>query len=238
MLNFKKYSKHSSVLISALLSLGVTHSAISLELAQQPLFLQTSADPNILFILDDSGSMQFEVTPGEHTGLFSKTKPVYYSYPQTETSEKDGSLNVTFEPCIYNDNTPSGCGYWNGNNDKQVVPLFDSDNKWAAFFRSAHNNKSYYNPQVQYTPWAEQDGTPWPNATITRAYHNPGKEDKGWRNLTVENTQSAKCWIEKKVILQLTFVKMEEKNFSQQPTLIIMVTLTVTMSITPGITLR
>ncbi|WP_444934836.1 pilus assembly protein [Microbulbifer sp. JTAC008] len=202
MISLLKRLKSASTLTAAFLSLGITHSAVSLDLAQQPLFLSTSVDPNIMFILDDSGSMQFEVTPSEIIEYFyipkkkgSTSYPVRYVFPQTEAGS--GSSDVQLTPCPYSSSSTSGCDYWNGSSDRQAIAKFDSDNKWAAHFRSSHNNKSYYDPTVLYLPWAEEDenGSEFDDANPERAYHNPFDTSKGWRNLTVDNTQSAKCWI-------------------------------------------
>ena len=47
----------------------------NLNIATTPLFLNPNIDPNILFILDDSGSMQWEIMPEE--GIYS-----YFMYPR------------------------------------------------------------------------------------------------------------------------------------------------------------
>ncbi|WP_444929603.1 pilus assembly protein [Microbulbifer sp. SSSA002] len=202
-----KKTKSASTLAAALFSLGLTHSAMSLDFSQQPMFLSTSVDPNIMFILDDSGSMQWEVIPEDITGYFvvssggggggggggSSTYPVRYVFPQGPID----STTVELEACIYSGSSTSGCDYWNRNNDRQVIPGFDSDNRWAAFYRSANNNRSYYDPTVLYLPWAEEDenGVEFGDADPERAYHNPYDISKGWRNLTTDNTQNAQCWI-------------------------------------------
>ena len=49
---------YASVLAAS--SLSASH---AITLSQSPLFLGTSADPNIMFTLDDSGSMRFEIMP-------------------------------------------------------------------------------------------------------------------------------------------------------------------------------
>ncbi|WP_444920981.1 pilus assembly protein [Microbulbifer sp. CnH-101-G] len=189
MLKVRENKKFLSALIAGLLSLGVAHSAVSLDISQQPLFLQTSADPNIMFILDDSGSMQFEVTPSEAVDYFDNLDRVVYVYPNSSTN----TASVNFVYCPYAEGKTSSCDYWQ--NGDQVVPMFGSSNKWAAYYRSSHNNKTYYDPTVRYDPWAKEDGTFWPAAQPTKAYHNPADITKGWRDLTVNNKQSASCWL-------------------------------------------
>ncbi|WP_444939597.1 pilus assembly protein [Microbulbifer sp. JMSA002] len=181
--------KSFSAVIAASLTLGIAHSAASLTLSQQPLFLKQGTDPNIMFVLDDSGSMQFEVTPSEVANYFNKLDRVVYVFPNTETN----SSSVKFVPCPYADGNTSSCDYWA--NGDQAIPRFEADNKWAAYFRSAYNNKTYYNPEIRYEPWSKEDGSLWPAANPEAAYHNPANTSKGWRNLTVDNYQRAKCWL-------------------------------------------
>src|SRR5690625_1205017 len=56
--------KHStSSLVAAVLTITATSASAELNIAQQPLFLGKSAEPNIMFILDDSGSMLWSYLP-------------------------------------------------------------------------------------------------------------------------------------------------------------------------------
>lgn len=197
MLKKLRKEKLCSVLVAAFLSLGVAHSAASLTLSQSPLFLRTGADPNVMFILDDSGSMQFEVTPSEVSEVFGggfTYRGVLYVYPNSSVSaDNASSQGVSFTACPYDGDSTSNCDYW-GKYYGNLIPAFDANNKWAAYFRSSHNNASYYNPAVRYRPWVDEDGNSLGNASPTKAYHNPKNTSKGWRDLTVNNTQSA-CWI-------------------------------------------
>lgn len=184
-----KRIKSFSAVIAASLTLGVAHSAASLTLSQQPLFLKQGTDPNIMFVLDDSGSMQFEVTPSEVANYFNKLDRVVYVFPNSATTNSA----VNFIPCPYSDGNTKNCDYWAGGD--QAVPRFEADNNWAAYFRSAYNNKTYYNPEIKYDPWSKEDGSLWPAANPKAAYHNPANTSKGWRNLTAYNYQYASCWI-------------------------------------------
>ncbi|WKD49314.1 pilus assembly protein [Microbulbifer spongiae] len=179
MLNRKTRRKNGIALLGGLFGLATVHSALSVPLSQQPLFLRTGADPNIMFILDDSGSMQFEVTPSAGVNYFNNLDRVAYVYPNGV--------------CPYAKNRNSGCDYWQGGD--QAVPQFGRNNKWAAYYRSSQNNKTYYNPAQRYDPWAGEDGTSWPMADPKKAYHNPANPTRGVRNLTIDNSQSARCWL-------------------------------------------
>lgn len=144
----------------------------ALPLSDIPLFLTTSVDPNIIFTLDDSGSMQFEIMPDELI---------------PSTSSSSNAFDVRF---VY----PVKSGTYGGNTYGNHVVDFDSNNGYTAKLRSSHVNKIYYDPTVRYLPWSNADGSLMANASITCAPHNPFNTTAGCRNLTENNTQSAR-WL-------------------------------------------
>ncbi len=131
----------------------------------------TAVDPNIIFTLDDSGSMQFEIMPDDLI-----TNDVRFVYPVRE-------------------------GTYGGNTYDNYVVGFDTDNKYTAKLRSSHVNKIYYNPEVRYLPWSKADGSLMDNASITCAPHNPwpitSKNDptEDCRNLTEDNKKQKARWL-------------------------------------------
>ncbi len=133
----------------------------ALSLSDVPLFLTTAVDPNVIFTLDDSGSMQFEIMP---EGLIKND--VRFVYPRVSNTYGGGSYN-------------------------NYVVGFNSDNKYTARLRSSHVNKIYYDPTVRYLPWSKADGSLMDNASITCAPHNPFNTAAGCRNLTENNKQKA-----------------------------------------------
>ncbi|MFZ3040931.1 MAG: PilC/PilY family type IV pilus protein [Thiobacillus sp.] len=133
-------------------------------LSDSPLFLGGNISPNVMFTLDDSGSMHFEIMPAD---LIYDNE--YYMFP--------------YAPGIYGEDDYT----------KRVVD-FDPANPYTTLRRSSHNNKIYYNPTVTYAPWSNADGSLMANAIITQAYHNPANTTKGYRNLTVNNTETAR-WL-------------------------------------------
>src|SRR5690606_17255783 len=107
-----------SRLFMALFILMPIRTEAALTLSDVPLFLTTAVDPNIIFTLDDSGSMQFEIMPDELI-----TKDVRFVYPVRE-------------------------GTYGGNTYDNYVVGFDADNKYTTRLRSSYVNKIYYNPEV------------------------------------------------------------------------------------------
>src|SRR5690606_9798882 len=149
-----------SVLLCMLVLLA-TRVQAALPLSDVPLFLTTAVDPNVIFTLDDSGSMQFEIMPD---GLIaSDTRYVF----------------------------PRASSVYGGSDYENRVVGFDADNWRSASLRSSDVNKIYYNPVVRYLPWSNSDGSLMANASPTCAPHNPFNTAKGCRDLTQDNTQSA-----------------------------------------------
>ena len=117
-------------------------------IATSPLFLQTSVEPNIFFILDDSGSMEWEnMVSGFNNGL-----PVYNGW---------GGNHYLFPT------TNNGLDQWYEDNDCFGIGCYpyttedDGDNPGEGAWRSrTHDyNALYYNPEVQYKPWSGSDNS-------------------------------------------------------------------------------
>jgi type IV pilus assembly protein PilY1 len=153
----------------ACLPFALAGQAHALALSDSPLFLGGNISPNVMFTLDDSGSMQFEVIP--------ENSNVYFTFPRPNP--------------LYGANWGYGSSY-------SYVATFDLDNAYARYYRTAKFNKMYYNPEIRYFPWSKADGTLMPNATPAAAYNNPGIDGlgagEGTRDLTSNNTQTAR-WV-------------------------------------------
>lgn len=152
----------------------------AVTVSQIPLFLGISAEPNIMFVLDDSGSMRFEIMPDDIILDSNNIGSAYFMYPR--------QTNVYGSSSDY---------------DNSVI-IFDGTNTTynvSAYFRSPNINKLYYNPTITYVPWSKSDGTLYANATPNCALHNPERIAVSTpgasgvtaycRNLTANNTESA-----------------------------------------------
>jgi type IV pilus assembly protein PilY1 len=164
-------SKKLRVLATAALFAFAMGSLISahatVNVSQVPLLVSTSVEPNVVFIIDDSGSMQWETMPDEltkHFGGNTNNDLVMWTFPRI-----------------------SGLHGGSDYNNTRTVRFEGTDT--AAFFRSAHKNTVYYNPAVTYRPWSNADGSLMPNADPVAAPNRP-LFSFGERNLTVEHTQS------------------------------------------------
>lgn len=164
--------------VASYLAFGAT-SAFAV-LANSPLFVATPVKPNIFFMADDSGSMDFAVvTPDVGEGYFRAGSCLYMyvhptpGLPAAATSParnqyEDGTLTVPSEEALQSNaaySAPYG-GVWRA---------------WNSDY-----NALYYNPRVRYTPWSglDVDGNPYTNASPTAARYNPYRPTHGTINLT------------------------------------------------------
>ncbi len=135
--------------------------ADDLNIAQSPLFVATNVEPNVMFTLDDSGSMQWEYMPDGPE--FRYTLKLF----------------------------PAPSGLYGGVDYANQVPSVKDSNIHNLYGRSAANNGVFYNPDITYSPWSRPDGTEMPPADPRNALYNPDIPGLGDLDLTREQTQSA-----------------------------------------------
>ncbi|WP_337842228.1 PilC/PilY family type IV pilus protein [Rheinheimera sp.] len=167
-------SNRGSKLKMALLSLCAQVLPVwaALDLTSPPLQTGSSVEPNILFLIDDSGSMHWEITPDLYTD-----NP-YYLYPRADgIYGADDTSNVVVS---FRDESDSGT--YNAANNNEAL--------YARAMRSFSLNKSYYNPAITYRPWIKADGSSYPQSSPTAAYHHPVRTSLGSRNLTATQSQN------------------------------------------------
>jgi type IV pilus assembly protein PilY1 len=155
--------------VSLLAGSITTSQAAELDLAAQPLFLGTQIDPNIFFMLDDSGSMDWEILSMDHVYFRD-----YWGDATLRGTRDDGLIMVN-----------ANDGYC-GNRRRNLHYVFDSNDskyrgcrraelennaEWGEVdwrIRSADMNIMYYNPAATYLPW-----TGFSNATFSAVRSNP-----------------------------------------------------------------
>lgn len=186
--NARKARPHN--LLMAALTFCATLLALpvhSVTLPDIPLQAGSPVAPNIMFILDDSGSMQGEIMPDERIGAITHRSDdggdLY------EWSRLNIGLVYPRAEYVY--------GQTKGGQDvgqyRNIVA--DPADEYGRIVRSSHFNKIYYNPAITYLPWAKADGTSYAAASITCAPHNPENTGAGCRDLTLENTnENSNLW--------------------------------------------
>ena len=171
--------------------------AALLSLGNVPLFLGTSSEPNIFFVIDDSGSMDWEVmTPdfangGRFTGM------------QPDGSNPSGSGSVKHRDG--DSNGSANCGFFSGSFNGYLYGVEFASNTYgddgndcntaddeAWRFRNSDFNPLYFNPNVTYTPWAGVDasGNPFGNVSVTDAPDNPFLSSSSQRRIDLTRHDS------------------------------------------------
>ncbi len=194
-------SRISAALAALALSTMTCHSAVAAPgtLATAPLFLSTIVEPNVFFTLDDSGSMDWEQMVRDGTGGFFSSSGLpligryfrYYYNPEW-------IVNAYVLP-------PSA-----GQKKSWVNDIW--------IFRTSEGNKNYYNPAINYVPWAgvKADGSPmYLNADPTRALFDPNSPGGTRTNLTVAKNyfdyDDCWCWRKGSVYLP-TYYTWSDSN--------------------------
>lgn len=154
--------------------------ASALDIPPQPPGGRPLVVPNVMYLLDDSGSMMWDVLPDEsvYGGYHG------FLFPLPDQTYGDGLYYTR----------ANRVGVWNkpdaGNGIQLLVPAFDDDNIYSVYLRSARNNPLFYDPQRTYQPWPDGTGkayaavVPWQGANPARAYFNPARPLQGVLDLT------------------------------------------------------
>jgi type IV pilus assembly protein PilY1 len=108
---------------------------------------ENPAHPNIVYTLDDSGSMQWQFMPDAARPANVDSYRMAFHHGDLRARLNSGSST----------NTP------------QVIPTRTND-LIAARMRSSAWNRVYYNPEIRYEPWFNADGTQFPAANPRAAW--------------------------------------------------------------------
>ena len=134
-------------------------------LSDSPLFLTNAVEPNILFLVDDSGSMDWGLMTGEESGVvWLGNCPYYYSQPTTDND--DFWVVPTEEGLAAQGIAPPYGGVWRT--------------------RNRSYNRAYYDPRITYTPWPGENsaGVAFGNVNPMAAPVDPYQPASGTVDLT------------------------------------------------------
>ena len=136
------------VSLSLLASLLICHSytARAVDISDDPLETRVESAPTLLmFVLDNSGSMDWEFLTDNTDGKFEGNIEYLFDDPgdnNYSTSSSNGTILST-----------SDRGKWKS--------------QWSGY------NKIYYNPDTDYLPWPQTTNNPFANADTTTPQSNP-----------------------------------------------------------------
>ena len=157
----------ASLLACALMS-PVTALSAPGTIADSPLFLSNSVEPNVLFMLDDSGSMDWGLMTAENSGIMVVGCAYYYAQP---APDNDYFWVLATEEELMNQGVAAPYG-----------------GVWRAWNKDY--NRLYYDPTVTYLPWPGEDdnNSLYTNANPVAALYNPYTPSTGAQNLTADTS--------------------------------------------------
>ena len=161
------------------------------DIAQTPLELTPTVNANLMILFDDSGSMDFEIMTSDviSSGLFNAPHPDGSNFgstdPALEINHRPGCelINAGFGGYAYGFAVPTNHYVDSTGNNCYVAAA----NAWR--FRTAAFNKLYFNPDIDYEPWAgfrpggSGGSEPFPEIDIEAAPLDPFDPSKGTINL-------------------------------------------------------
>ncbi|CUB07558.1 pilus assembly protein [Tepidiphilus thermophilus] len=154
---------HRLVFATTLVILSTVAAGSPLDIPNVPLNTGVGVDPNIMLILDDSGSMQFEILPDTLT-----SSGTYFLFPQPSNPYGGNTYNNAY------------------------LGLDDTQNPNVTL-RSSTQNVLFYNPTVTYQPWRKADGSSYPNIDPASAPYDPAGRNNCKINLKTGGMTGSNC---------------------------------------------
>jgi len=150
--------------------LPLTSRAAPGTLSDAPLFLTNPVEPNILFMVDDSGSMDWGLMTTENSGIMQLGCSYYYVQPAVDNN--DFWMVPTEAGLIAQGVSAPYGGVWRA---------------WSSDY-----NQLYYDPSTTYTPWPGENssGALYANANPTAALIDPYIGGSASVNLTASTSYS------------------------------------------------
>ena len=145
------------------------------NIANSPLFTTNSIEPNVFFEVDDSGSMDWEILTKQYWHICAYSDR---SSNSCGSIKADGLHRIftgnswrTFEYIFDNndDAYTNGCEF--GRETLESCSIATQNFDWRV--KSSSVNVLYYNPESNYLPWKNADGTIMSNASFTSARSDP-----------------------------------------------------------------
>lgn len=177
----------SRLFVAAAALAGLLHGAVSqaTDVARRPLKPDVNVKPNVIFGMDDSGSMDWEILLSAYSGILNWDTGTR-SYWSGSDFLASGNYYMSY---LFPTGTGTGgMQYGDSNGYGKGVP----PSPQFAPLRSSSYNPLYYNPSVTYAPWkpAWVGGAlvTYPDATATAAKSHPAIAGSLTMDLTANQT--------------------------------------------------
>lgn len=158
---------------------GMAHAAI----AQEPLIIKDkeAAEPNLMFVLDDSGSMMFNYLPDPNPQI------IYSADCKPEA--RGGGCGEHEHIFAYHPGEPRSA-WQDAYGAYPAEGLAGTDDKHLLGMRqrSAQVNGIYYDPETTYLPWVDENGKDMKNADPKAVIYHVGHPNRAYSELKLDIT--------------------------------------------------
>lgn len=174
-----------AVACTALAGLLFAAASHATDVAKRPLKVDVNVKPNVMFGMDDSGSMDWEILISAYNGVLN-WNVANRSYWDGNNLLAKGDFYMSY---LFPNGTGTGAKQFADDNSlgRGVPP-----SPQFAAMRSSTFNPMYYNPAITYSPWkpAYHDGAlqTYSNASPTAAKSHPALSGSVTMNLTADQT--------------------------------------------------
>jgi type IV pilus assembly protein PilY1 len=153
--------------------------------AELPLKASVLAKPNIIFAMDDSGSMDWEVLLDTDSGLLYWDEGTSSAWDSTRQKPRRTGVDRREYGYLFPMGTANGGALYSGDWYSKIAPPIDQ----LAWTRSSRFNPIYYDSRVTYPAWSPAyfggSTKNYSNASTTAAISHPGVAGAQTLNLTV-----------------------------------------------------
>ena len=193
-----------TAIVAAQLGLCPPAGAAITDIANVPVGSSSSVKPNVVFVVDDSGSMDFEVLLNTNDGAFWWDATARNGWEASGAPKYNTAGAASANWYKYSHLLPNGCAQdtrrdcdtVGGNSHFGIPPT-----PQFASLRSSAYNPLYYNPSISYQPWAPAylggATVTFGNASTSAARSHPyfGGASPVTLNMTQTLTSQASDWV-------------------------------------------
>ena len=181
-----------SACVAVGLALGIPTVAGAVDISQLPISAKSQATPNIVFGVDDSGSMDWEIMMPTPSGTLCWKNKRFYNSSGVYESNSSCSSNAEYGYLFPNGQSSTATTDKRRYVDSNFAAI--PPTRQFAFVRSHRYNPIYYNPAITYKPWAPAwiDGSlrSFADATPTAVLWHPLYPTSGTATTPLDLTQT------------------------------------------------
>src|SRR5690554_4995231 len=173
-MKMKKFLKQLTQSLSVALFIGFPVAGWSATVSDRPLFVDSAVDHNLMFVVDDSGSMDFEVLAPKVGSMSKALVNDYIFNPGDEWGAYGNGRTYSSGKRLVSDSND-----WWGN----LVDGFRDFVPEYYYLRASDYNLQFYDHTAEYSPWPSTTSNSFTNINPAAAPLDPGLSNSNTANL-------------------------------------------------------